>query len=271
MVPARRRWRRGESGAGAAGGGRLAGPVREPPAAGCGSSFSPVSPGPAWRSHRRGRTGVDAVVAVGGDGPCTAPCRRSPAPGPLGIVPAGGGNDLAGILGLPAHPAGAVAGMAAGRARYSTSPGPPRHPVGRRAGRRVRLAGGGPGQADAPAAPPAALRPGRMAEIVNLRHYGSVTLDGVATEQEVTWSRSATPELRRRHADLPRRRPHRRAARRRDRRPDVAQTLVRLKPLVRAGTHVRHPLVDQYRARDVPSTSTGSTGVRRRRAAARCR
>ena len=50
-------------------------------------------------------SGVDAVVAVGGDGLVHCAVQAVAGTGvPLGIVPAGGGNDLAGILGLPADP-----------------------------------------------------------------------------------------------------------------------------------------------------------------------
>jgi diacylglycerol kinase (ATP) len=62
--------------------------------------------------------GVDAVVAVGGDG--LVHCAVQALAGtdvPLGIVPAGGGNDLAGSLGLPADPAAAVRVIAAGTTR----------------------------------------------------------------------------------------------------------------------------------------------------------
>lgn len=62
--------------------------------------------------------GVSAVVAVGGDG--LVHCAIQALAGtdvPLGIVPAGGGNDLAGALGLPADPAEAVRVIAAGRTR----------------------------------------------------------------------------------------------------------------------------------------------------------
>lgn len=62
--------------------------------------------------------GVSAVVAVGGDG--LVHCAVQALAGtdvPLGIVPAGGGNDLAGALGLPTDPAAAVAVIVRGRTR----------------------------------------------------------------------------------------------------------------------------------------------------------
>jgi diacylglycerol kinase (ATP) len=62
--------------------------------------------------------GVEAVVAVGGDG--LVHCALQALAGTdvaLGIVPAGGGNDLAGALGLPSDPAAAVAVVTRGRTR----------------------------------------------------------------------------------------------------------------------------------------------------------
>jgi len=62
--------------------------------------------------------GVAAVVAVGGDGLVHCAVQAlAQTDVPLGIVPAGGGNDLAGVLGLPADPAAAVAVIARGRTR----------------------------------------------------------------------------------------------------------------------------------------------------------
>jgi diacylglycerol kinase (ATP) len=70
---------------------------------------------------------VDAVVAVGGDGTvgaCAAGLADAASPGgragvraALGVVPAGGGNDAARSLGLPAGDPLAAAGMLAGLRR----------------------------------------------------------------------------------------------------------------------------------------------------------
>jgi diacylglycerol kinase (ATP) len=60
-------------------------------------------------------TGVQAVVAVGGDGLVHCAVQALAATGvPLGIVPAGAGNDIAATLGVPSDPDRAV--IAAGRA-----------------------------------------------------------------------------------------------------------------------------------------------------------
>jgi diacylglycerol kinase (ATP) len=64
----------------------------------------------------RAAPGVDAVVAVGGDGTVGACAAGLAAAGPgaraaLGVVPAGGGNDAARSLGLPADDPLAAAGL----------------------------------------------------------------------------------------------------------------------------------------------------------------
>lgn len=57
--------------------------------------------------------GAAAVVAVGGDGTAHAALQAVAGTGtPLGLVPAGTGNDLALALGAPAHPSGAVRALA---------------------------------------------------------------------------------------------------------------------------------------------------------------
>ncbi|HEY2959018.1 MAG TPA: diacylglycerol kinase family protein [Actinomycetota bacterium] len=67
-------------------------------------------------------TEVDAVVAVGGDGTIGACASGLAAAGPdaraaLGVVPAGGGNDLARALGLPTGDPLAAAGLLPGLPR----------------------------------------------------------------------------------------------------------------------------------------------------------
>jgi diacylglycerol kinase (ATP) len=60
----------------------------------------------------------DVVVAVGGDGMAGALAAVAAACGAsYGLIPAGRGNDLAGVLGIPADPAAAAAVLAAGRVR----------------------------------------------------------------------------------------------------------------------------------------------------------
>jgi len=60
----------------------------------------------------------DAVVAVGGDGMAGALAGVAAAAGAsYGLIPAGRGNDLATVLGIPADPEGAARVLAAGRVR----------------------------------------------------------------------------------------------------------------------------------------------------------
>jgi diacylglycerol kinase (ATP) len=100
---------------------RLAGPVRQALAA-AGLDVL-VLAGESGREStalaaEAAEQGVSAVVAVGGDG--LVHCAIQALAGtevPLGIVPAGGGNDLAGALGLPGDPVEAVRVIAAGRTR----------------------------------------------------------------------------------------------------------------------------------------------------------
>lgn len=62
--------------------------------------------------------GVRALVALGGDGLVHCALQAvAGTPVPLAIVPGGGGNDIAGSLGLPAEPAAAARVVAAGRTR----------------------------------------------------------------------------------------------------------------------------------------------------------
>jgi len=60
----------------------------------------------------------DVVVAVGGDGMAGALAAVAAASGAsYGLIPAGRGNDLACVLGIPADPAAAAAVLAAGQVR----------------------------------------------------------------------------------------------------------------------------------------------------------
>ncbi|MFD6893293.1 diacylglycerol kinase [Rhodococcus sp. NPDC060086] len=62
--------------------------------------------------------GVDGIVAVGGDGIAWQAWQATATTGtPVGIVPAGTGNDLARVLGIPHDPAEAAEVIAAGRRR----------------------------------------------------------------------------------------------------------------------------------------------------------
>jgi diacylglycerol kinase (ATP) len=199
--------------------------------------------------------GIEAVVAVGGDGLVHCALQAVAGTGvPLGIVPAGGGNDLAGELGLPVDPRAAVAVIAAGRSREVD--------LGRTAKGQwwggVLNAGFDSqvvARAERMRRPRGPFRYDLAAylEIVNLRpHRMRITLDGVSTSQLVTLvavgnspryggGMRIAPD-----ADLD------------DGVFDVVvaeamprRTLARLKPLVRAGTHVRHAQVSVHRAASV--------------------
>ncbi|MFE3199672.1 YegS/Rv2252/BmrU family lipid kinase [Embleya sp. NPDC055664] len=62
------------------------------------------------------RTGVDAVVAVGGDGTVAAALQAvAGTPTPLGVIPIGSGNDFARALGLPLGDVAAAARVVADR------------------------------------------------------------------------------------------------------------------------------------------------------------
>lgn len=102
-------------------GARLAGPVREAlAAAGLDVLVLAGDSGAASVELARDAVagGIGAVVAVGGDGLVHCALQALAGTGvPLGIVPAGGGNDLAGALGVPADPVAAVAAITAGRTR----------------------------------------------------------------------------------------------------------------------------------------------------------
>lgn len=93
-------------------------------AAGLGASVLPAVTGAEAESQARTAvaSGVAAVVAIGGDGTAHVALQAVAGTGtPLGLVPAGTGNDLALALGVPADPRAAVraiaADLAAGAAR----------------------------------------------------------------------------------------------------------------------------------------------------------
>jgi diacylglycerol kinase (ATP) len=81
----------------------------------------------ATEAARRG----DVVVAVGGDGMAGALAGVAASSGAgYGLIPAGRGNDLAGVLGIPSDPAAAARVLAAGQVRQIdlisvSSPGQP--------------------------------------------------------------------------------------------------------------------------------------------------
>lgn len=199
--------------------------------------------------------GVDAVVAVGGDGLVHCAVQALAGTGvPLGIVPAGGGNDLAGALGVPADPAEAVRVIAAGKHRDVD--------LGRTGDGRWWAGVLNAGFDSAVVARAELLRRPRgpfrydVATWLELAHLRPrpmrITLDGVTTERSVTLvAVGNSPRYGGGMLIAP------------DARLDdglfhvtigAAMTrtqLARLKPLVRAGTHVRHRQVSVHTARTV--------------------
>jgi diacylglycerol kinase (ATP) len=239
-------------------GGRIAGPVRDA-LAGAGLDVLVLAGESGAESTRLAaaavQDGVQAVVAIGGDGLVHCVVQALAGTGvPLGIVPAGGGNDLAGELGLPTDPQQAVAVIARGRTRDVD--------LGRTDSGRwwagVLNAGFDSqvvARAERMRRPRGPLRYDLAAylEIAHLRHHlMTVTLDGVAHEQPVTLVAVGNSP---RYGGGMRIAP---GADLDDGLFDVViadamtrRTLARLKPLVRAGTHVRHGQVTVHRAAEV--------------------
>ena len=237
---------------------RWAGPVREA-LTGAGLDVEVLTGDSSAASTRLAAAavaqGVDAVVAVGGDGLVHCAVQALAGTGvPLGIVPAGGGNDLAGALGVPADPAAAVRVIAAGRYRDVD--------LGR-TGAGVWWAGVlNAGFDSAVVARAERLRRPRgplrydvatYLELAALRAYPMrITLDGVTTEELVTLvAVGNSPRYGGGMLIAP-------GARLDDGLFHVTvgaamtrRQLARLKPLVRAGSHVRHPRVDVRTAREV--------------------
>ena len=199
--------------------------------------------------------GVDAVVAVGGDGLVHCALQALAGTGvPLGIVPAGGGNDLAGALGLPVDAAEAVRVIAAGRHRDID--------LGRTDAGTWWAGVLNAGFDSAVAARAERLRRPRgplrydlatYLELAALRpHPMRVTLDGVTTERLVTLvAVGNSPRYGGGMLIAP-------GARLDDGLFHVTigeamtrRQLARLKPLVRAGDHVGHPRVTVHTAREV--------------------
>lgn len=90
--------------------------LRELRAAGLGPRVLPATTGAEAESQGRAAVaaGAAALVAVGGDGSAHAALQAVAGTGtPLGVVPAGTGNDLALALGAPADPASAARAIAA--------------------------------------------------------------------------------------------------------------------------------------------------------------
>ena len=162
---------------------------------------------------------------------CTGRCRRSPAPPvPFGAVPAGTGNDFAADIGFPADPLAAVDAIAAALRAGRTHPVDLARMTGAdgavalvRGGarRRVRRDRQRAGQPDALAARPAPVRPGDPG---GAGPAAPPPVHAAPRRRAARAGRGAgggrqLRQLRRWDADLPGRRPDRRAARRGGRRP----------------------------------------------------
>ncbi|WP_239160880.1 YegS/Rv2252/BmrU family lipid kinase [Virgisporangium ochraceum] len=216
--------------------------------------------------------GVAALVAVGGDGTMHLALQAVAGTStPLGVVPAGTGNDFATEVGVPTDPLAAAAaiarGLAAGQGRAfdlarmtapgSTDPtwfgavlGAGFDAVVNERANRMRWPRG-----------PRRYDVAIMAELARLRaRTYSVTLDGVASEEPailVAVGNTASyggglrvcPDADPTDGLL-------------DvviGRPMSRWTVTRLKPRLYAGTHVNDPLVVQHRAREVVLAAEGIT------------
>ena len=114
------------------------------------------------RLRDRVAAGVDGVVAVGGDGLVNIALQVVAGTDvPLGVVPAGTGNDIARALGLPCDdPCAAVDLVVRRRARQAVDLGRASGRwFARRAGLRLRLDGQRAGQPDVLAQRPEPLQP----------------------------------------------------------------------------------------------------------------
>ena len=127
---------------------------------------------------------------------CTSACRRSPAPAyPLGIIPAGTGNDVARYFDLPRKdPVAAADRVIASRTPHHR-PGPQRRPLLRhRAGRRLRRDRQRARQRDDLAQGPDALQPrhpGRAAHLPAAPLHPRPRRRDASSSRRC-WSRSAT-------------------------------------------------------------------------------
>ncbi len=213
--------------------------------------------------------GVEAVVAVGGDGTVHLALQAVAATGvPLGIVPAGTGNDMAACFGLPAQVDAAadhvLKALAAQRTtaldlgRIDTSDGQTRwfggvvaagfDAIVNERGNRMRWPRG-----------PRKYDLAILVELAKLRprHY-RITFDGTETELDaVLLAIGNIPSYGGAMRICPDADPT-------DGELDVVwaepisrTTLMRIKPKVYAGTHVQHPKVRQRRIREITIDSPG--------------
>ena len=254
--------------------------LRARPAGRCACSTPTAAEDAAGRLPRRGRRrGAPRWWRSAATAPSTWRCRRSPAPAwrSAWSRPAPATTSRA-ELGLPGRPAARprraiAAALRPGRTRAGR-PGPADRPGRRRAlvrrgaGGRLRRDRQRAGQPDALAARPAPLRPGhrRRAAPAAAAARTRLELDGARAQRStaVLVAVGNCRQLRRRHADLPGRRPGRRPARHGGRRRRWAGP--RWSGSSRGcyrGTHVGHPLVDAPTGRravelEAPRASSGT-------------
>lgn len=243
---------------------------------------APDRAGALAAAHQAIGDGIGALVAVGGDGTLHLALQAvAGTPTPLGVVPCGTGNDFATQVGVPADPEEAAAaiarGLAAGRGRAldlarMTAAGP--------ASRGPRSAG-----SEAPVWFGAVLGAGFdsivnekanrmrwprgprrydvaiMAELVRLRaRTYTLTLDGVTREEPaVIVAVGNTASYGGGMRVCPDADPTDGLLDVVIGRPMSRLTLMRIKPHLYEGTHVDHPLVDQYRVRTVTVAAEGIT------------
>jgi diacylglycerol kinase (ATP) len=224
----------------------------------------------AAAAHRAVVDGAAALVAVGGDGTVHLALQAVAGTAtPFGVVPVGTGNDFAAALGVPADPLAAAdavcAAIAAGRIRAVDLA---RATAGDRSIWYGAVLGAGfdaivNERANRMRFPRGARRydVAIFAELMRLRPRAyTVTLDGVAERlPAVLVAVGNTPSYGGGMRICPDADPT-------DGLLDIVVggemsrlTFARLKPHVYAGTHVRHPLVRQFRARSVTLEAEGIT------------
>jgi diacylglycerol kinase (ATP) len=233
---------------------------------------APDRDGALAAAHRAVRDGVAALVSVGGDGTLHLGLQAvAGTTTPFGVVPCGTGNDFATQVGVPADPEEAAAAIARG--------------LTSRQGRAVDLArmtaagGGDPvwfgavlgagfdsivnEKANRMRWPrgPRRYDVAILAELIRLRaRVYTVTLDGVTREEPaVIVAVGNTASYGGGMRVCPDADPTDGLLDVVIGRPMSRWTMMRIKPSLYDGTHVNHPLVDQYRARTVTLAADGIT------------
>ena len=218
------------------------------------------------------RDGIAALVSVGGDGTLHLALQAVAGTGTaLGVVPCGTGNDFATHVGVPADPQEAAAaiarGLADGQARAldlarmtgaeGTDPvwfgavlGAGFDSIVNERANRMRWPRG-----------PRRYDVAIMAELIRLKaRVYTVTLDGVErTEPAIIVAVGNTASYGGGMRVCPDADPTDGLLDVVIGRPMSRLTMMRIKPSLYEGTHVNHPLVDQYRARTVTIAAEGIT------------